>query len=487
MILKRFYDENLAQASYLIGCSATGEALVVDPNREIAPYLEAASREGLRITHVTETHIHADFLSGLRELCAHTGAVPHLSREGGADWQYAFAGSDHAVLIGEGDSFMVGNIRIDAMHTPGHTPEHLTFLVTDTAGADRPMGALTGDFIFAGDVGRPDLLEKAAGLKDTMDRAARQLFASLQRFREYPDYLQLWPGHGAGSACGKALGAVPQTTLGYERLFNWAFLHTDENEFVAEVLSGQPEPPRYFAEMKRRNRQGPPLLRAMPKPRALPPGDLVPAIDAKRLVIDTRPWKDYAREHVPGAINIPLNKSFTTWAGWLVPYDTEFFLIVNDDTSAQRALRDLAMIGLDQVGGEFYNDAMAAARAAARTSSSMETDVKSMSGELSSSSVVVLDVRTTQEWNEAHVPTGQGAVVIHIPLGYLEERIGGIPAGSRILVHCKAGARSAIATSILERHGFQTAENVRGGFDAWRAEDLPYDISTAAAAGAGAQ
>jgi hydroxyacylglutathione hydrolase len=238
MLLKRFYDPKLAQASYLVGCAATGEALVVDPNRDVDQYVTAADDEGLRISHVTETHIHADFVSGSRELAARTGAKLYLSDEGGPDWRYAFAAADGAMLLRDSDSFMVGTVRVEALHTPGHTPEHMTFLITDTATTDRPMGAFTGDFIFVGDVGRPDLLERAAKVAGTMEAGARTLYHSIQRFKGLPDWLQLWPGHGAGSACGKALGAVPSTTLGYERISNWALNAESEDAFVREVLAG---------------------------------------------------------------------------------------------------------------------------------------------------------------------------------------------------------------------------------------------------------
>jgi hydroxyacylglutathione hydrolase len=269
MIVKRFYDEKLAQASYLIGCAATGEALVVDANRDLDQYLEMAEAEGVRITHVSETHIHADYVSGSRELAQRTGAQLYLSDEGDENWKYAFAEEAGAILVKDGDHFQVGNIRIAVMHTPGHTPEHISFLVTDGAAADRPIGALTGDFVFVGDVGRPDLLEKAAGVTGTMEAGARVLFHSLERFKEQPDYLQIWPGHGAGSACGKGLSSIPTSTVGYERLFNWAFQIDDEEEFVAAVLEGQPEPPKYFAEMKRINKVGPAILSGFRRPERL--------------------------------------------------------------------------------------------------------------------------------------------------------------------------------------------------------------------------
>ena len=226
-------------------------------------YIEAAQAANLLITDVTETHIHADFLSGSRELAHRTGARLCLSDEGDADWKYQF---DHDRKLQHGDRMTIGNVAIDVLHTPGHTPEHLTFLITDVAVADRPIAAITGDFVFVGDVGRPDLLEKAAKIAGTMESGARTLWRSLQQFQQYPDWLQIWPGHGAGSSCGKGISAVPHSTLGYERRFNWAFTAKTEAEFVANVLSGQPDPPPYFAVMKRINKEGPPPVSDRPDP-----------------------------------------------------------------------------------------------------------------------------------------------------------------------------------------------------------------------------
>ncbi|HEX5632334.1 MAG TPA: MBL fold metallo-hydrolase, partial [Gemmatimonadales bacterium] len=340
MFMQRFYDHPLAQASYLIGCAASGEAVVVDPNRDIDQYLEAAQAEGLRITHVTETHIHADFVSGARELAHRTGARRYLSAEGGTDWQYAFAAADGAVLLRDGDALSVGNVRLDVMHTPGHTPEHLAFLVTDTATTDRPIAILSGDFVFVGDVGRPDLLEKAAKVEGTMVAGARALFRSLERFRALPDWLQVWPGHGAGSACGKSLGAIPFTTVGYERIANWGVGTTDEEAFVRTVLEGQPEPPAYFAEMKRINREGPRVLGATLPPPHVDVAAIASALATGTVVIDARPAANHRAGHIPGTLNLPLGRSFTTWAGWLVPYDRDVVLIA-DGEAAQAAVRDL--------------------------------------------------------------------------------------------------------------------------------------------------
>src|SRR3954468_2511610 len=253
MLFKRFYDDNLAQASYLIACEKTREAIIVDPNADVGHYTRAAGADRVRIAHVTETHIHADFVSGAAALAKTAGATLNLSGEGGAEWGYTDAALANANVLKDGSQIEVGHVRLRVLHTPGHTPEHLSFLVHDLERGDDPVGALTGDFVFVGEVGRPDLLERAAGVTGSMEASARQLYRSVKKFSALPDYLQLWPGHGAGSACGKSLGAMPQSTLGYEKLFSWAFADVSEEDFVEKVLTDQPVPPRYFAVMKRIN------------------------------------------------------------------------------------------------------------------------------------------------------------------------------------------------------------------------------------------
>ena len=492
MFFQRLYDTKLAQASYIIGCQRTGEAVVVDPNRDVQQYVDAAQREGLRVTHVTETHIHADFVSGARELAHRTGAQLVLSDEGDASWKYAFAAEAGARLVRDGDHVMVGNIRLDVLHTPGHTPEHVSFLVTDTPAASGPWGILTGDFVFVGDVGRPDLLEKAAGLTGTMEAGAHTLFRSLQRFRALPDHLQVWPGHGAGSACGKALGAVPSTTVGYEKIGNWGVATTDEAEFVRMVLDGQPEPPRYFAEMKRINREGPRLLGGLPRPGRLAAARLAPLLEDGATVVDTRPAAAYAAGHVPGTLNIPLNGSFTTWAGWLLPYDRDVHLLVDDAGSAggadardaaAAAARDLAMIGLDRVAGVFGTDALAAwtdgGRALATVSQATPAEAAAM---LERGEAAVIDVRGRSEWEAGHLPG-----VPNIPVGHLAERLDELPTDRPVIVHCQGGGRSAIAASLLQARGVAHVVNMTGGYGAWRQAGLPVtrdDAAPAAAASA---
>ena len=476
MLIKRFYDEKLAQASYLVGCQATGEGLVIDANRDVEQYLRAAEAEGLRITHVTETHIHADFVSGSRELAQRAGARLLLSDEGGADWAYTFAAGDGGTLLKDGARFMVGNLRVEALHTPGHTPEHLSFLLTDTRATDRPIGVFTGDFIFVGDVGRPDLLERAAKMAGTMEAGARALYRSLRRFMALPDYLQLWPGHGAGSACGKALGAMPSTTLGYEKLANWGLAGMTEDDFVAQVLAGQPEPPKYFAQMKRINREGPRLLHGARRPELLPESRLAALLAEGATIVDTRPWSEFAIGHLPGTINIPMGKSFTTWAGWLLPYDRDVYLILDDSRLPRldEAMRDLAMIGLDRVAGYFGGDVI---ESWAADHHRLPTVAQMTSRELAAAGpkeLLRIDVRGAPEWEAGHLPDAT-----HIPLGYLPDRLGELSTSDPVVVYCQTGSRSAIATSLLHARGFRNAINLVGGIADWQAAGLPVERNRA--------
>ena len=472
MLLKRFYDTKLAQASYLLGCAATGEALVIDANRDIDQYLDAARNENLHITHVTETHIHADFVSGSRELADRAAARLFLSDEGDADWKYAFAADAGATLLHDSDSFMVGNLKIDVMHTPGHTPEHLSFMVTDTPATTRAMGVFTGDFIFVGDVGRPDLLEKAAGVEGSMVAGARSLFGSLQRFRRLPDYLQLWPGHGAGSACGKSRGAMPSTTLGYEQIANWAFGIVEEEAFIAAVLADQPEPPRYFAEMKRINKRGPRILHGVPRPEHLQPSRLRELVDAGATIIDTRSAADYALAHVRGTLNIPTGSIFPTWAGWLLPYDRPLYLIVSEPLARtmDEVVRDLALIGLDRVAGYFGAEVVAASSAMGdRVTTIPQVTARDFATPgAADTDTVLIDVRGRTEWDAGHIPGAR-----HIPLGHLADGVRDLPRTTPLVVQCQGGARSAIAASVLEAHGFTSVTNLVGGLAAWLAAGKP--------------
>lgn len=469
MIFRLVYDETLAQASYLIGCAATGEALILDPNRNIEQYIELATRKGLRIAAVTETHIHADFVSGARELARTTGAQLYLSGMGPADWTYQYAHEAGATLMSDRDTFRVGNILLEVLHTPGHTPEHLAFLLTDTVSTHEPMGLFTGDLLFVGDVGRPDLLEKAAGVTGTAESGARQLFHSLQRLRDLPDSLQIWPGHGAGSACGRALGAVPQSTLGYEKCTNWVFGVTDEEHFVQAVLARQPEPPTYFAEMKRVNKTGPAMMRPVAVPRAEASiENLVTDIQAEISVIDTRPSRQYLEEHIPNTINVPFGPIFLTWAGWLLPYDRPFSLIV-DTSLAEQAIQQLRLIGLDRVEHVWSLDALANWKHTQHPlKHTPQVTASELQQLLAQSLVTVLDIRSHEEYLEGHIPGSQ-----HIPLGLLAKRVQEIPAGKPIVVQCQGGVRSPIGASLLEALHYPQVMDLAGGFLQWQQASYP--------------
>jgi hydroxyacylglutathione hydrolase len=468
MILKRFYEERIAQASFLLGCSACGEAIVIDPNRAVERYIDAARAEGLRITSVTETHIHADFVSGSRDLAKRTGATLCVSAESGPDWQYTFAQEPGVKILRHGDSIRAGNIRLDVQHTPGHTPEHLTFLLTDEATSPQPVGAFTGDFIFAGDVGRPDLLERAAGMSGTMEAGARQLFASLKSFSAQPDRLLLWPGHGSGSACGKKLGGMPVTTLGYEKLANWAFHVKDESEFVQKVLEDQPDPPRYFAEMKRVNKIGATALRQAPA--ELDPGALESMINCgSSQVIDLRPAADFATGFIPGTITIPLDRSFLNWCGALLDYK-EGLCLLGEQIQIREATAALGLIGLDRVTGWFNLHALEHWRAKHGRMASINQVAAAQWNDHRSPEEVVLDVRAATEYRAGHIP---GAV--HIPLGRLPEAARDLPKDRPLMVHCQGGVRSPIALSLLVKLGFRNVTNLSGGFQDYQRQGLPVE------------
>ena len=470
MLLRRFHDPKLAQTSYLIACRRTKEAVVVDANRDAEQYVRAAESDGVRIAHITETHIHADFVSGSRELAARTGARLYLSAEGEPDWSYDFVGSDNALLLHGGDHVDVGDVRLTVIHTPGHTPEHLTFLVTDRAEADEPMGALTGDFIFVGDVGRPDLLERAAKVEGTMRESARALYASLRRFTTLPDWLQIWPGHGAGSACGKGISAMPHSTHGYERRFNWAFSVDSEDKFVRMVLEGQPDPPSYFAEMKRVNKRGPRVLGELPLPAQLDAASMERQLSSGATIVDTRAATAFAAGHVPGTISIPLTRSFSTWAGSIVPYDRDLCLIVDGDVEARaaEAARDLAMIGLDRVAGYFGPEALALWERNGRLATIPQIHAAELAPRVAKGEVAVIDVRNASEWETGHVPEAP-----NVPLATLAERVAEIPRDRPVVVHCQSGARSAIAASVLRARGVERVVNLTGGLAEWRDAGLP--------------
>ena len=472
MLLERYYDDSLAQASYLIACEQSHEAIVIDPNRDIDLYVRAASARRLRIRFVTETHVHADFLSGARELATAARAQLLLSAHGGADWSYRFAEDAGARLLRDGESVTLGAVRLTVIHTPGHTPEHISFLVTDTAVGDQPVGLASGDFLFVGDVGRPDLLERSARALGTMEQGAKQLYASLRALSRFPDYLQVWPGHGAGSACGKALGAVPQSTLGYERLYNPALQLKSESAFVEWVLADQPEPPPYFAQMKRLNRDGPPTRPTGFAPQ-LDPAALERARATHAWVVDVRGSADFGRGHLPGTINIPASHKLPTYAGTVLTYDRPIVLIARTAAQAAQVTRQLALIGLDDVAG--WADASALGELAGRGSALAGVraiEPRALADRLAQNGrgPRVIDVRGESEWKEGHLPKAT-----HVYLGDLQRHIDTLRPDEPIVVHCQTGTRSSIAASLLMARGFSDVANLAGGFEAWRKLGLPFE------------
>ena len=464
MFFEHFFEKGLAQKSYLIGCQKTGEAIVIDPRRDIDDYLRVAQENGLRITKVTETHIHADFLSGSRELAAATGAEILLSAEGGEDWQYRFAHTD----LRDGDSIAVGNLLLDVIHTPGHTPEHISFLLHDLPAGPQPVMVFTGDFVFVGDVGRPDLLEEAAGVRDTKVRGARDLWKSLDRFRALPEYVLVWPAHGAGSACGKALGAVPSSTVGYELATNWAFQIDNEERFVQTLLEGQPEPPYYFAEMKVRNRAGAPVLGELATPPRLSASELSQLLDGESgaddepaQIVDLRSRYAYAGGHISGSISIPMDQALSNWAGWTVAYDRPIVLIAQDQ-EVRPAIDALIRIGLDTIVGTMnsVDPWVESGRPLSRT-----VQISASEYLRNRDAYAVLDVRSQSEYEDGHM---DGAVNVHA--GRLMRSEDLIPNGKPLLVHCQSGYRSIIAASTLERMGIGPVVNLVGGYDALERE-----------------
>lgn len=456
MYFQHIYDKSLAQASYFIGCQKAGVAAVIDAKRDVDTYLEIAKANNMTITHIFETHIHADFLAGSRELAKLTGAKMYLSDEGGPGWEYEF---EHEGLK-DGDKVKIGNLTMEVIHTPGHTPESISFLLTDNPASKEPVMLFTGDFVFVGDIGRPDLLEKAAGITGTMDAGAKEMYKSINKFSSLPDYIQVWPGHGAGSACGKALGAVPSTTVGYEKVRNWAFQYgNDEKGFVQYLLADQPEPPKYFAKMKSLNKINRPLLTEVPKLKKLSATELKDAMSKGMKVLDARDKVEFAAGFIPGSLNIQGNNSFATWAGWFLTYE-EQFIILADESKLDDLTRKLMRIGLDNIYG-YVPSTSVWTEAGGQLEKSNVVSIDEAK-KLIQEGVQVVDLRGAAEYNSGHIANADNVFV-----GTLPQNLDKISKDKKVLIHCQGGDRAAIAYSILAKNGFNNISNYSGGINDW--------------------
>ncbi len=460
VIFERIFDETLAQASYIIA-NRNKEAIVIDPKRDIDTYVDYANRNGLKIKYVTETHIHADYLSGARELAHATHADLLLSEEGRKDWQYQFPHQPlkHKQIISLGD------IQIEVMHTPGHTPESLTFLVKDNKQKFLPIKAITGDFIFVGDVGRPDLLEKATGQIGSQYEGAYQLFESLNQFKKLPKETEIWPGHGAGSFCGKSLSTIPQSTLEQEMATSPAFqLLNNKDAFTKYILDGQPEPPKYFAVMKQWNKQMRPLKIMKPNIPLLTNAELEKAIQNNVIIIDTRKKEEVAKGFIPGSLHIEGGKSFATFVGSLVDLQEQIILIA-DAQQMDDLTRKLMRIGMDNLYG-YIQDVQHFKEL--KTSHLIQAD--EVQKYMKQANVQTIDVRTATEYADGHIKGFE-----NIPLNTLAKNSAKIRKDIPVIIHCQSGARSAIAYSILEKLGYTNILNYSGSINDWKAKNLPLE------------
>lgn len=463
MLLQRFEVPGLAHYSYLLG--SQGRAAVIDPERNADRYVECAEANGLEITHILETHIHADYASGATALAAATGAELWLSgHDEGEEFQYAFPHRE----MRDGDEFALGQFRVVAMHTPGHTPEHLSFLVYEGARSGPPMWMFSGDFLFVGSLGRPDLLGEAA-----KHELARSLYRSVhERIARLPDGVEVYPAHGSGSLCGSGMAERPQSTLGYERFSNPFMQKRAEGEFVQAILGSLPEFPEYYRHMKAINSEGPPVFETLPGGGAMEPVRFRDELRrSAAVVIDLRRPEAFGGAHIPGAFNIGAGNTLAMWAAWVVPYDVPILLAGDEGVDIEEARRSLVRVGLDDIRGYLEGGMQAWIESGFDLAHVPQVSVRELAERIARSNGAppfVLDVRSDAEWRSGYI---EGAT--HIRGGDLPKRTGEIPRGVPVYVICGSGYRSSIATSVLERAGAGQLVNVVGGMGAWNEQGLP--------------
>jgi rhodanese-related sulfurtransferase/glyoxylase-like metal-dependent hydrolase (beta-lactamase superfamily II) len=456
MYFQQFYLTCLSHASYMIG--SEGVAAVIDPQRDVGIYLEAAREQGLAIKHIIETHLHRDFVSGHIELAALTGAGIHLSAKGGAKFPHQ--------PVHDGSEIAFGRCRLRFLETPGHSLDSISILVTDLDRSPEPYAVITGDTLFIGDVGRPDLSPDY-----TPQQLAALLYRSLhEKLLKLPDNVEVYPAHGAGSLCGRQLSTERFSTIGKERVANYALQARTEQEFVRLVTADQPERPAYFAQDAEINRAGAPLLQELPPLPPLRPGDVIALQEKGAVVLDTRPANQFAAAHIPGAVHIALAGQFASWAGILLGLDARVVLVTEDQPRVAEARVRLARVGLEQVAG-YLQDGMAAwIREELPVAQVPAISVQELGRVLAEQpgSLQLIDVRRATEWEDGHIP---GALLK--PLDKLAALAADLDRTHPVAVHCKSGYRSSIAASLLQREGFQHVYNLTGGFDAWKSSGSP--------------
>ncbi|MCK6471434.1 MAG: MBL fold metallo-hydrolase [Planctomycetes bacterium] len=467
MFLHQRFVPGLAIYSYVIGDEKSGVAAVLDPTRDVGEYVRVAEAAGLRIAHILETHVHADYISGAKELKARLGGAPtiHASKLGGPEWTPAYV--DRAV--GDSDEIVLGSLRLKVVHTPGHTPEHIGWeLFDDTRSKDTPWLFFSGDFLFVGDVGRPDLLGEEARKK-----LAVQLYDSVfTRLPKLPEFTEVYPAHGAGSLCGKALAARGTSTVGFERRFNPSLAERGQAEWIEMLMRGMPPSPPYFARMKRVNREGPAVLGGdCPALPGLAPADFESKAKGGALLVDVRGKEAFAAAHVPGSVNIPGGPSLPTWAGWVLPYDKPLLLVAENNEKAREAALHLWRVGYDSLAGFLAGSLDAWVLSGRGVEALPAISVQDLRAKLEGKApVTVLDVRTEGEFTGGHVA---GAVLAHA--GMVREKLGLLPKdkAATIAVMCGSGYRAAVAASVLRREGYKNATLVHGGMGAWTAAGYP--------------
>jgi hydroxyacylglutathione hydrolase len=455
MYFNQFYLGCLAHASYMIG--SDGEAAVVDPQRDVGIYLDEARQHDLSIKHVIETHLHADFVSGHRELASRTGAKIYFGAEAGAKFEH--------VPVREGYAIRFGSVILRILETPGHTPESISVLVIDRDKSEEPEAVLTGDALFIGDVGRPDLV----GSKMSAAELAGLLYESLhEKLLKLADHVKVYPAHGAGSLCGRNISSERSSTIGQERRFNYALRKMPREEFVRMMTVDLPEAPSYFNLDAEINRSGPPLLGQLPSPTPLLPREVERKRNEGFAILDTRPAAQYGTGHVPGSLNIGLSGQFASWAGALLGASTQAILVAEDEESVREARTRLARVGLENVAGYLAGGILEWDRAGLPLARVEQISAEELRARLEEPNPPrVLDVRRPLEWQSGHIPSA-----IHIPLHELPQKGGGaLDKETRVAVICAGGYRSSIGTSILERLGFKQVTNVIGGMAAYTIVD----------------